>query len=84
MLSKFFINRPKFAFVISIFLTLIGLIAIKTMPISEYPSVTPPQVRVVAFMPGASAETVKEVIGNPIEEEVNGVDGMVYMQSRST
>ncbi|GAM75389.1 RND efflux system [Vibrio ishigakensis] len=54
------------------------------MPIAEYPSVTPPQVRVVAFMPGASAETVKEVIGNPIEEEVNGVDGMVYMQSRST
>ncbi|WP_159654602.1 efflux RND transporter permease subunit [Vibrio atypicus] len=84
MLSQFFINRPKFAFVISIFLTLIGLIAIKTMPIAEYPSVTPPQVRVVAFMPGASAETVKEVIGNPIEEEVNGVDGMVYMQSRST
>ncbi|MGL6313319.1 efflux RND transporter permease subunit [Vibrio sp. WXL103] len=84
MLSKFFIERPKFAFVISIFLTLIGLIAIKTMPIAEYPSVTPPQVRVVAFMPGASAETVKEVIGNPIEEEVNGVDGMVYMQSRST
>ncbi|MDF2154602.1 efflux RND transporter permease subunit [Vibrio sp. CAU 1672] len=84
MLSKFFINRPKFAFVISIFLTLIGLIAIKTMPVAEYPSVTPPQVRVVANLPGASAETVKEVIGNPIEEEVNGVDGMVYMQSRST
>ncbi|OIQ26409.1 efflux RND transporter permease subunit [uncultured Vibrio sp.] len=84
MLSKFFIDRPKFAFVISIFLTLIGLIAIKTMPVSEYPSVSPPQVRVVAFMPGASAETVKEIIGNPIEEEVNGVDGMVYMQSRST
>ncbi|WP_413110462.1 efflux RND transporter permease subunit [Thaumasiovibrio sp. DFM-14] len=84
MLSKFFINRPKFAFVISIFLTLIGLIAIKTMPISEYPSITPPQVRVVAFMPGASAETVKEVIGNPIEAEVNGVEGMVYMQSRSS
>lgn len=84
MLSKFFINRPKFAFVISIFLTLIGIIAIKTMPISEYPSITPPQVRVVAFMPGASAETVKEVIGNPIETQVNGVDGMVYMQSRSS
>lgn len=84
MLSKFFINRPKFAIVISIFLTLIGSIAMVTLPIAEYPSVTPPQVRVVAFMPGASAETVKEVIGNPIEEEVNGVDGMVYMQSRST
>ncbi|MGF1770268.1 efflux RND transporter permease subunit [Enterovibrio makurazakiensis] len=84
MLSQFFISRPKFAFVISIFLTLIGLIAIKTMPISEYPSITPPQVRVVAFMPGASAETVKEVIGNPIETEVNGVEGMVYMQSRSS
>ncbi|MGR5266989.1 efflux RND transporter permease subunit [Vibrio astriarenae] len=84
MLSQFFINRPKFAFVISIFLTLIGLIAIKTMPVAEYPSVTPPQVRVIAVLPGASAETVKEVIGNPIEEEVNGVDGMVYMQSRST
>ncbi|AIW15618.1 efflux RND transporter permease subunit [Vibrio tubiashii] len=84
MLSKFFILRPKFAFVISIFLTLIGLIAIKTMPIAEYPSVTPPQVRVVATMPGASAQTVKEVIGTPIEQEINGVDGMVYMQSRST
>lgn len=84
MLSRFFILRPKFAFVISIFLTLVGLIAIKAMPIAEYPSVTPPQVRVVANMPGASAETVKEVIGNPIEQEVNGVDGMIYMQSRST
>lgn len=84
MISKFFIDRPKFALVISIFLTLIGAIAIKTLPISEYPSITPPQVRVIAFMPGASAETVKEIIGNPIETEVNGVEGMVYMQSRSS
>ncbi|MGC9461482.1 efflux RND transporter permease subunit, partial [Vibrio genomosp. F10] len=83
MLSRFFIFRPKFAFVISIVLTLIGAIAIKLMPISEYPEITPPVINVVALYPGASAETIEQVIAAPIEKEVNGVDKMLYMDSRA-
>ena len=83
MLSKFFIFRPKFALVISIVLSLLGAIAIKLMPISEYPEITPPTVNIFAFYPGASAETIEQVIATPIEDEVNGVDGMLYMDSRS-
>ncbi|KOE87236.1 RND transporter [Vibrio alginolyticus] len=83
MLSRFFIFRPKFALVISIVLTLIGAIAIKLMPISEYPSITPPVINVVALYPGASAETIEQVIAAPIEKEVNGVDKMLYMDSRA-
>ncbi|WP_036821671.1 efflux RND transporter permease subunit [Photobacterium sanctipauli] len=83
MLSRFFIYRPKFALVISIVLTLIGAIAIKLMPISEYPEITPPVINAVGLYPGASAETIEQVIAAPIEKEVNGVDGMLYMDSRS-
>ncbi|MGR5222456.1 efflux RND transporter permease subunit [Vibrio parahaemolyticus] len=84
MLSQFFINRPKFAFVISIILAFLGSIAIKQMPVSDYPDITPPVINVVAVYPGASAETIETVVGSAIEAEVNGVDDMLYMDSRSS
>ncbi|WP_087026149.1 efflux RND transporter permease subunit [Thaumasiovibrio subtropicus] len=83
MLSRFFINRPKFAFVISIVLTLVGMISIKTMPVSEYPDITPPMINVIAIYPGASAETISEIVAKPIEAEVNGVENMMYMSGRA-
>lgn len=83
MLSRFFILRPKFAFVISIVLTLIGLISIKTMPISEYPDITPPMINVIAVYPGASADTIEEIVAKPIEAEINGAENMLYMSGRS-
>lgn len=83
MFSKFFIYRPKFAFVISIVLVLIGAVAIKMMPVSDYPDITPPVINVVAVYPGASAETIESVVGAAIEAEVNGVDDMLYMDSRA-
>ena len=83
MLSRFFIHRPKFAFVISIVLALIGAVAIKLMPVSDYPEITPPVINVVAMYPGASAETIENVVGAAIEAEVNGVDDMLYMDSRA-
>ncbi len=83
MFSAFFIDRPKFALVISIVLTLMGALAINLLPIAEYPQVAPPQVTVAANYPGASAEVVEQTIGGPLEEVINGVEGMIYMSSRS-
>ncbi|MGB1272350.1 MAG: efflux RND transporter permease subunit, partial [Endozoicomonas sp.] len=81
MFSQFFINRPKFAFVISIVITLVGLIALSTLPVSQYPEITPPQIPISAVYPGADAETVEKAIIRPIEEQVNGVEGMLYIDS---
>ncbi|OUS29144.1 RND transporter [Thalassotalea sp. 42_200_T64] len=83
MISKTFITRPKLALVIAIILTLIGIISGINLPISEYPSVAPPQVVVSANYSGASSAVVKESVGLPIEEAVNGVEGMIYMSSKS-
>lgn len=83
MLSAFFIKRPKFALVIAIIMTLAGAIAIKVLPISEYPAITPPQIVVSAVYGGASAEVVEQTVGIPIEEVVNGVEDMIYMSSKS-
>ena len=83
MFSLFFINRPKFAFVISIVITLGGLISLPLLPISEFPEVTPPVVNVSTSYPGADAETVRDTIAIPIEAEVNGVEGAMYMSSNS-
>lgn len=83
MLSDFFISRPRFAFVISIIITLAGAIALGALPIAEYPNITPPQVKVTASYSGANAEVVKQSIAIPIEEQVNGVDNMLYMSSSS-
>jgi HAE1 family hydrophobic/amphiphilic exporter-1 len=83
MLSAFFIDRPKFAFVIAIVTIIAGLLAMSALPIAEYPELTPPQVQVSANYPGANASVVAESVAAVIEAEVNGVEGMTYMSSKS-
>lgn len=83
MLSAFFIDRPKFAFVIAIVTVIAGVMAILALPVGEYPELTPPQVQVDAKYPGASAQVVEETVAAVIEAEVNGVEGMIYMSSKS-
>lgn len=83
MFSRFFIDRPIFATVLAIIMILVGLITVKSLPVAQYPDITPPTVRVSAVYPGADATTVAETVGVPIEEQVNGVEGMMYMSSNS-
>ena len=84
MFSKFFIDRPIFATVLAIIMVLVGLVTLNTLPIAQYPDITPPTVMVSATYPGADAETVAKVVGQPIEEQVNGVEDMMYMSSNSS
>ena len=84
MISRFFINRPIFATVLAILMLLAGILTVKTLPIAQYPEITPPTVQVSASYPGASAKTMAETVGAPIEEQVNGVEGMMYMSSNSS
>ncbi len=84
MFSKIFIERPRFAIVIAIVMTIAGVISLFSLPISLYPEITPPQVYVSASYTGASAEVVANTIGIPIEQEVNGVEDMLYMDSTSS
>jgi hydrophobe/amphiphile efflux-1 (HAE1) family protein len=83
MIADVFIRRPRFAFVISILLTIVGLIALQVIPVAQFPDIVPPQVKVTAFYPGASASAVEESIGQVIEGQVNGVERMLYMKSTS-
>lgn len=83
MFSKFFIDRPIFATVIAVAMVLAGLLTINSLPIAQYPDITPPTVMVNAMYPGADAKTVAETVGVPIEEQVNGVENMLYMSSTS-
>ena len=83
MFSAFFIERPKFALVISIVLTLAGGLSIYMLPITEYPTISPPSIQVSGRYPGASAEVVEATVGTPIEDAVNGVEDMIYMSSKS-
>ena len=81
MISQFFIKRPKFAFVISIIIIIAGYIALKIIPIAEFPDITPPQVVVRTSYPGANAETIAKTVIAPIEQKINGVKNMLYMSS---
>src|SRR6516165_3146231 len=82
MFSKFFIDRPIFASVLSILITLAGGIAVFSLPIAQYPDITPPTVEVSAIYPGANAQVVADTVAAPIEQQVNGVEGMMYMSSQ--
>ena len=83
MFSKFFIDRPRFAMVISIILIILGGLAIKVLPISQFPSITPPQITVQTSYLGANAQVLSDTVAIPIENQMNGVENMLYMSSIS-
>jgi multidrug efflux pump len=83
-MSKFFIDRPIFASVLSIVIVLAGWAAMRVLPVAQYPEIVPPQVVVSASYPGASAQTIAETVAAPLEQQINGVEDMIYMQSTST
>src|ERR1700733_11203087 len=84
MISRFFIDRPIFAAVISIVITLAGSIALFTLPVAQYPEIAPPTVEGSAVYPGANARVVADTVAAPIEQQMNGVENMMYMSSQCT
>ncbi|MBA3237263.1 MAG: multidrug efflux RND transporter permease subunit [Parachlamydiaceae bacterium] len=84
MFASFFIDRPVFACVISIIITLLGLVALRALPIEQYPNITPPQIQIGAVYPGADATTVALNVAAPIEQQINGVENMIYMNSQNS
>jgi len=82
-MPRFFINRPIFAWVIAIMVMLAGLLALKTLPVSQYPPIAPPQITINAMYPGASAQTVQDTVTQVIEQKLNGIDNLIYMSSTS-
>src|SRR6201994_1360862 len=83
-IAHFFIDRPRFATVVSAFLTLIGIGAMFVLPVAQYPEIVPPTVQVTTSYPGASAETIARTVATPLEQQINGVENMLYMSSQST
>ncbi|CAM3781139.1 efflux RND transporter permease subunit [Bordetella bronchialis] len=83
-IAHFFIDRPRFATVVSCFLTLLGLGALFVLPVAQYPEIVPPTVQVTTSYPGASAETIARTVATPLEQQINGVENMLYMSSQST
>src|ERR671938_443857 len=83
MLSKFFIERPVLANVLAILMIVVGAVSLIRLPVAQYPEVVPPTVQVTTRYPGANARTVIDAVALPIEQQVNGVEGMIYMQSYS-
>src|SRR6201990_2237264 len=83
-ISHIFIDRPIFATVLSVFVTLIGLGALAILPIAQYPEIVPPTVQITTSYPGASADVVSRTVATPLEQEINGVENMIYMNSQST
>src|SRR3954453_4808556 len=81
MFSLFFIRRPIVACVLAILIILMGAVAFPTLPVAQYPQIAPPIVRVTAVYPGASAQVIADTVAAPIEQQVNGVEGMIYMES---
>ena len=84
MISHFFIDRPIFATVLSIVIVIVGVVAVTQLPVAQYPDVAPPTVQVTATYPGANAKTTADNVATPIEQEVNGVERMLYMSSKCT
>src|SRR5438309_5716870 len=84
MFSHLFIDRPIFATVLSIVIVIVGTVALSQLPIAQYPEVAPPTITVTANYPGANAKVVADTVATPIEQEVNGVESMIYMSSRCT
>jgi len=84
VLAKFFIERPVLANVIALVTMLLGAVALLKLPVTQYPPITPPTIQVTASYPGASARTLVETVALPIEQQVNGVEKMLYMQSTCT
>src|SRR5438876_10393507 len=83
MFSRFFIDRPIFAAVFSIFIVIAGLAAMRNLPIAQYPEIAPPVVTVTAIYPGSSAEVIEQTVAAPIENAITGVEKMIYMSSTS-
>ena len=84
MKVNFFIDHPVFSIVISILIVIVGFIGLTLLPIDQYPQITPPVVKISASYPGASALTVSQAVATPIEQELNGTPGMIYMESSSS
>ena len=84
MKSDFFIDRPIFSIVISIVIVIVGVLGLFLLPIDQYPQIVPPVVKVSASYPGASAQTVTQAVATPIEQELNGTPGMLYMESTNS
>jgi len=80
-MSKFFINRPIVAMVISILMVIVGAVTIATLPVAQFPNIVPPEIRLQATYVGADAKTLEEAVATPIEQQINGVDNMDYMYS---